>query len=161
LNLRIPVESDDHFFLDLLNSKGWLDNIGDRNVKTLEQSRDYIDVLISDHKKDGFGFYVVETKDDKESVAMAGLIKRDNLDYVDIGFAALPQFYNNGYTSEAAQAVLDHALKNLNLSTILAITTKDNLASQNLLRKIGLLLDEEIIYEDEELLKFKIERRSE
>jgi len=161
LTLRIPNHSDDQFFLDLLNSEGWLENIGDRNVKTLEQSRTYIDVLISDHKKDGYGFYVAETKDTGKKVAMAGLIKRKDLEDIDIGFAALPAFYKNGYTFEAAETVLKHAFDQLKLKTILAITTQENTASQKLLEKLGLTLDSHIIFEDEELLKFKIENKGE
>jgi RimJ/RimL family protein N-acetyltransferase len=69
---------------------------------------------------------------------MCGLIKRDTLPDIDIGFALLPEFWNNGYAAEAAGAMIFYAHKTLRIDRIVAITSPDNEASGRVLNKLGL-----------------------
>lgn len=94
--------------------------------------------LIKSYTENGFGSYVMKRKDTKEAIGLCGLIKRDALEYPDIGFAILPAFENKGYTTEAAAATLQHAKEKLNMKVVLAITNKENVKSIKLLEKIGL-----------------------
>jgi RimJ/RimL family protein N-acetyltransferase len=68
---------------------------------------------------------------------MCGLIKRDTLDEVDVGYAYLPAWRRQGYAFEAAQAVLAYAPA-LGLERVVAITSPGNAASNGLLRKLGM-----------------------
>ncbi|WP_280152344.1 GNAT family N-acetyltransferase [Piscinibacter sp. XHJ-5] len=134
------IEADDAaFILELLNEPGWLRFIGDRGVRTLQGARDYIRngpaAMIERH---GFGLFLVELKADGTPLGMCGLIKRDGLSDVDIGFAFLERHGRKGYALESASAVMDHARAVLGLSRVVAITSVDNHASIRLLEKIGL-----------------------
>ena len=69
---------------------------------------------------------------------MCGLIKRDTLDNIDIGFALLPVYEGKGYGYEAASIILKHAKNVLRIKRIVAITTKTNINSITLLKKLDL-----------------------
>jgi len=151
--------SDAAFLKDLVNTDGWLKYIGDRNVKTDEQATKYTESYVTSYEKDGFGFYLMEEKETKKRLGITGFIKREELPHIDIGFAIMPQFAKQGYTYEASVAVLKYGFEELKLKIVLAITTEDNVASQNLLKKLGLEFHEKIKFKKEDLLAFKIEKQ--
>ena len=125
--------------LALLNSPAWLQYIGDRGVKTVEDAANYIQSRIRpSYEQNGFGFYLVVLKEGSMPVGICGLVKRPGLAHVDIGFAFLPQYERQGYGFESAAAIMKHAKEVLKLGIIAAITTKDNVPSINLVKKIGL-----------------------
>ncbi|HZJ23002.1 MAG TPA: GNAT family N-acetyltransferase [Anaerolineales bacterium] len=139
LILRQLSTEDVAFILELVNEPSFIQNIGDRGVRTLEDARAYIlRVAISSYEKNGFGLYLVELKDSGQSIGMCGLIKRDGLEDVDIGYAFLPRFWLKGYAVEAAAAVKDYARDMLGLKRLVAITDPANQGSIRVLEKIGL-----------------------
>ena len=139
LILRQLSTEDAAFILELVNEPSFIQNIGDRGVRTLEDERDYIlRVAISSYEKNGFGLYLVELKDSGQSIGMCGLIKRDGLEDVDIGYAFLPRFWLKGYAVEAAAAVKAYARDVLGLKRLVAITDPANQGSIRVLEKIGL-----------------------
>ena len=139
LTLRWLKLDDAAFIMELVNDPAWIRFIGDRNVHSVEDARAYITTgpaaMCARH---GFGLYRVERKDDGVPIGLCGLIKRDNLDDVDIGFAFLPRFCGAGYAREAAAAVLAHGQREFGLKRIVAITSVDNERSIKLLEGIGL-----------------------
>jgi RimJ/RimL family protein N-acetyltransferase len=133
------LEADDAgFILELLNDPAWLRFIGDRGVRSLDDARDYItNGPVAMYDRLGFGLYLVERKDDGVPIGICGLIKRDALDNVDLGFAFLPEYRARGYAYESASAAIAYAREALGLGRIAAITTPDNQASTRLLEKLG------------------------
>jgi [ribosomal protein S5]-alanine N-acetyltransferase len=154
LNLYLFDEGDIAFIRVLLNTPGWLQFIGNRNIHSDEDALNYIRILQSSYEKNGFGFYKVEAKDSGKPAGMCGLIKRDGLDHPDIGFAFLPEEMGKGYAVEAALAVKNYAFLQLNIHILLAITNTDNLQSMKLLKKIGMQYERNIILNNEELSLF-------
>jgi [ribosomal protein S5]-alanine N-acetyltransferase len=139
LILREVDEGDAAFVLELLNSPGFIENIADRGVRTLDQTRAYIaERIAASYAEHGFGMWAVVPKGEAAPVGLAGLVKRDVLPHVDVGYAFLEPAWGKGYAEEAAAAVLAFARDILGLSTVVAITTPDNRASQRVLEKIGL-----------------------
>lgn len=139
LVLRQFTPNDAAFIFELVNEPGWKKYIGDRGVNTLEDARRYIETVpLASYAKHGFGLWAVELKDDGALIGMCGLIKRDALDDVDIGFALLPRFEGRGYAREAAIATLAYARDQLGLSRVVAITTEDNVRSGVLLERAGM-----------------------
>ncbi len=157
LTLREFTTADTQFIIQLLNSPGWLEFIGDRNVKTEEQAVNYLlNGPVKSYRENGFGLSLVESKESKTPIGMCGLIKRDHLDNPDIGFAFLPEFTGNGFAYEIVKATMDYAKDVLNISTVLAVTVPANEKSIKLLEKIGLKFYETITFpgETEELMLF-------
>jgi RimJ/RimL family protein N-acetyltransferase len=138
LYLRELNFDDIPFILSLLNSPGWLRYIGDRGVKNEDQAKEYLlKGPMKSYGENGFGLYLVEEKISGWSIGLCGLLKRDNLQYPDLGFAFLPDFMGKGFAMEASKGVLDLAKSDLGLVTILAIVLPDNKSSIKLLEKLG------------------------
>lgn len=134
---RFTVE-DDAFILELLNDPAWLRFIGDKGVKTLSDARDYLRKgPIDMYERLGFGAYLVARRSDGAPMGLCGLIKRDVLEDVDLGFAFLPAFRQMGYAFEAGSAVLAYGRKAFGLTRIVAITSPENAVSARLLEKLG------------------------
>lgn len=139
LDLRQLVREDASFILELVNEPSWLRFIGDRNVHSLEDAVGYIEKgPLESYAKNGFGLYLVVDRESGASAGLCGLIRRDVLPHVDIGFAFSPRFWGRGLAFEAASAVLAHGRDVLGLSPILAIVNPDNEKSIALLEKLGM-----------------------
>ncbi|MFP5261570.1 MAG: GNAT family N-acetyltransferase [Blastocatellia bacterium] len=139
LILRWLSTDDAGFILQLLNDPSWLHFIGDRGVKTIEGARDYIlKGPVEMYARLGYGLYAVELKEGGIPIDVCGLIKRDFLDAVDVGFGLLPKYWAKGYGYEAAAAVIAYGKEAFGLGRMLAITTPDNDRSARLLEKLGL-----------------------
>ena len=139
LLIRPCTEEDAEFILELLNSPKWLQNIGDRGVRTVEQARQYIcDRMLPQLRQRGFANNVLILKETGQKIGACGLYSREGLPGIDIGFAFLPEFEQKGFGFEAASRVLRAAFQDFGLSEVYGITMKTNRASQRLLEKIGL-----------------------
>jgi [ribosomal protein S5]-alanine N-acetyltransferase len=139
LILRHMNEGDAGFILQLLNEPSFIQNIGDRNVRSLDDARAYIlNGAMASYARHGFGLYIVTCRTTGESMGMCGLIKRETLEDVDIGYAFLPKFWSKGFAVEAALAVKQFARQVIGLQRIVAITDPRNLSSIRVLEKIGM-----------------------
>ncbi|WP_426103380.1 GNAT family N-acetyltransferase [Massilia sp. TSP1-1-2] len=139
LRLRTIDEEDAPFYLELLNSEPFIANIGDRGIRTLPAARAAIAAgPVAMQQTHGHSIYLVELLHSGEPIGMAGLIKRDALDDVDLGYGLLPPHFGRGYATEAARALLVHAREAVGLRRLLAITSPHNHASHALLLKIGM-----------------------
>lgn len=159
LILRKFTLDDAGFMLELLNTPAWLRFIGDRNVRTLEEAKQYLlGGNIRSYQEHGFGFYVVVVKETNQSIGTCGIKKREGLDDVDIGFGFLPQFMGKAYGYEAASATLNYALNDLKIKRIVAIVDPENTASISLIKKIGLVFEKmaQLSPKDIELMLFGI-----
>lgn len=139
LRLRTLQISDAPFYLELLNTPEFIENIGDRGIRTLKAARDAIrSGPVAMQAARGHSLYLVALKDSGESIGLSGLIKRDTLTDVDLGYAFLPAYFGRGYAFEAARAVLAHARDRIGLERVVAITSPGNEASNNVLTKAGM-----------------------
>ena len=133
------TEKDADFILELLNEPSFIRNIGDRKVRTAEGAKAYItNGPVASYAKNGFGLYLVELKESGESMGMCGLIRRNTLKDVDIGYAFLPKFWSKGYAFEAALVMKKYAQDELGLKHLVAVVDPENLPSIRLLEKLGM-----------------------
>jgi RimJ/RimL family protein N-acetyltransferase len=156
---RLTVE-DSSFILELLNDPAWLQFIGDKGVRTLDEARDYIlKSLVAMYERLGFGLYLTELKGEGVPLGICGLIKRDSLEDVDIGFAFLPKFWRKGYAYESASAVMEYGKRAFGLNRLVAITSLDNYGSARLLEKLGFNFERTVKLSDdgEEVKLFAID----
>jgi RimJ/RimL family protein N-acetyltransferase len=138
LRLRTANADDAPFYLELLNDPAFIEHIGDRGIRSVEEARrSVLDGPAAMQEQRGHSLYVVELKHMCVPVGMCGLIKRDTLEDIDIGYAYLPQYRGRGYAYEAARAVLDYA-PSIGITRVAAITSPNNAASNQLLLKLGL-----------------------
>ncbi|WP_024769312.1 GNAT family N-acetyltransferase [Aquimarina macrocephali] len=155
LSLREFNLEDSDFVLKLINSPKWIEFIGDRNIKTNVEAEGYLkNNLIKSYKENGFGLWVVVLKETNVSIRMCGLVNRDTLEDIDIGFAMLPEYLGMGYGYEIANATMNYAKNTLHLDKIVGITNPNNIASIKLLNKIGLRFEKTIELSEKDTVLF-------
>jgi [ribosomal protein S5]-alanine N-acetyltransferase len=160
LILRPLTEGDAGFIFELVNDPSFIQNIGDRNVRTLDDAKRYItNGPVASYAKNGFGLYLVELKDTGQPIGMCGLIRRSMLNDVDIGYAYLPRFWSKGYAIEAALVMKQYARDVIGLKRLVAVVDPQNTASIRLLEKLGMTFDRmvKLAEDDIELKLFYID----
>lgn len=141
LVLEALSEQDNHFIFKLVNTKGWLEFIGNRNVNSSDDAIGYIQKI---RENPNVTYWVVKLKEERHSIGVITLIKRDYLEHHDIGFAFLPHYMNQGYAFEAANEVIRYVFEDLNHTHIQAIVLPSNQGSIKLLEKLGLRMERTI-----------------
>ncbi len=145
LVVRHLTVDDAAFILELVNDPDWIRFIGDRGVHSLEDACRYLaSGPVAMYERLGFGLYAVELRSDSTPIGLCGLIKREGLVDVDLGFAYLPQYRSQGYAYEAAAAVVTYGRQVFDLKRIVAITSLDNERSMRLLEKLGFVFEQTI-----------------
>lgn len=150
LQIREFSLEDTAFILHLLNEPSFIRNIADKGVRTLEQAADYLlQGPMKSYEVHGHGLFRVSLKGSPDAIGMCGLLKRDYLDDIDLGYAFLPEFWKQGYALESAQAVLEYGYGIRGSRKILAIVSPDNKPSIALLEKIGMTYASSLVLEGE------------
>ncbi len=152
LTLRSFTLNDAEFIIELLNEPSFIQNIRDVGVRTLSDAEKYLENgPISSYAKNGFGLLAVALKETGQPIGMCGLIKRDTLEDVDVGYAFLPEFWGRGYAVEAAQAVMTHAKERLGLKRVVAIVDPANAGSIRVLEKIGMAFEKMVKLSEDDI----------
>lgn len=159
LHLRLTTIEDVEFIFELVNMPKWKLYIGDRNVKTLESAKKYIEIKIRPQIDQlGYGNYTVIRKSDGIKIGSCGLYNREGIEGIDIGFSFLPAYENQGYAYESSKKLLNIGMTEFNLNLVNAITMRSNESSQKLLEKLGLKFVKmiKLVEGDNELMLFSL-----
>ena len=133
---------DCDFIVELLNEPAFQRYIGDKDVRSPDDAREYLRKgPIGSYERHGFGMFLVRNRSDNAPVGMCGLVKREEFDAPDVGFAFLRRFWANGYAVESAIAVLEYGKNVLQLPRIIAMVDPENEASIRLVEKLGLTFE--------------------
>ena len=139
LILRELQPDDAPFMLELLNEPSYILNIADRGVRDLDGARRYLeDRWRASYRQHGFGLWVVVERSSGMATGLCGLVRRDGLEDVDIGYAFLPAFWGRGYAIESALGVKAHARDVVGLTRLVAIVVPSNLPSVRVLERLGM-----------------------
>lgn len=158
LRLSKITVKDAPFFVELMNTPGYIKYIGDRNIKSVDDAASYLENgIIKSYHENGFSYYKVELKEDLGNIlGIVGILKREQLECPDIGFAFLSQYEGKGYAFEATSELMYLAKEKFKISKVSAITLEINKDSIKLLEKLGLTFEKKVkpFDNDEELLLF-------
>jgi [ribosomal protein S5]-alanine N-acetyltransferase len=143
---------DKPFIFELLNTEGWIEYIGNRDINSLEDATTYIQKINDDPKTN---YWTARLRENDRAIGVVTLIKRDYLDHHDLGFAFLPQFTNQGFALEATKAILNELISQKSISDILAVTLPGNTVSIKLIEKLGLKLDQTLEIDSKTLRIYK------
>lgn len=160
LRLRPMALEDATFILELLNTKEWIDNIGQRNVHSISDAEQYIhEKMILHYDKNGYGNYLMTRIEDDVKIGCVSLYNREDVEGVDIGFAMLPKYFGKGYAYEGSAAIMSLAKGEFGLNSVCAFTSKENVTSQKLIERLGLRFDKTILFgeDKEELLYYSLD----
>ncbi|HZF25151.1 MAG TPA: GNAT family N-acetyltransferase [Steroidobacteraceae bacterium] len=137
--------ADAEFIFGLVNQPSFVEFIGDKCVRNLDDARDYLlKGPIASYEAHGFGLYLTKLKHDRTPIGMCGLVKREALDDVDVGFAFLPEYWSKGYAVESAAAVLEQGRNAFGLRRIVGIARPDNRGSIRVLEKLGMKFERRV-----------------
>ncbi|HTC31556.1 MAG TPA: GNAT family N-acetyltransferase [Candidatus Acidoferrum sp.] len=110
-------------------------------TKTLEQTRTAIAQMIEAQERDGCSMWPVVLKENSELIGTCGLMKTDQPQVLELGFAFAPQARGKGYAYEAARGVLTFGFGHLRARSIIALTDPFNTPSIVLINKLGMRFD--------------------
>jgi [ribosomal protein S5]-alanine N-acetyltransferase len=136
------MEFDDApLLVKLLNEPSFLENIGDRGVRSIEDAHRYLrEGPMAMYEEYGYGLFHVALRDGT-FIGMCGLLKRDHLPDPDVGYAYLPPYWGQGYAYEAAAATLRHAAQKTGLTRVLGVVSEGNAGSIRVLEKLGMTFE--------------------
>lgn len=131
------THQDTDFISQLVNEPNFIRYIGDKKVVDRPSAIAYLNQgPLASYQRHSFGLYKVSL-DDGTPIGVCGLLKRDELEVPDLGFAFLKKYNGLGYAFEAAKAVLCYERQHHSYALICAITAIDNQPSMALLAKLG------------------------
>lgn len=146
LTIRPFTDTDAPFILQLLNEPNWLRFVGDREIHTVLDAKNYIHSKLHKHHEEyGYGFFLITKSSDDTPLGTCGIINREGLKFPDLGYALLKEHQGNGYIHEAAEIILDVVPRVFKMKTVDAITTAENIRSQNVLSNLDFKLQPETI----------------
>jgi ribosomal-protein-alanine N-acetyltransferase len=160
LLIKPTDEQDADLIYKLMNTSKFIQFVGDRNITSLELAKKYIqERMIPQLNKLGYSNYTISLIENGQKIGTCGLYNRAGVDGIDIGFGLLPDYEGFGYAYEASSKLLEAAFKEFGIKTIKAITSKENIASQKLLIKLGLELvgTTKIPNDEKDLLLYMVE----
>jgi len=155
LVLNLVSNKDSLFMKTIVNSKGWLTFIGNRNIHTNEDALAYIHKL---NTTPDLFYWVITVKQSSTPIGIVSFMLRNYLKHFDIGFALLPEYEKRGYAFEAVSTVLNFVQTLPQHKIVLATTLPDNTNSQKLLTKLGLQYAYPITREETNLLVYSINK---
>lgn len=151
LSMRWLTEDDAEFVLRLVNDPDWLRNIGSKNVHSVSDARRYLqEGPLALYRDYGFGLYALCLVNSQQPIGICGLVKRPHLPHADVGYALLPEHRGYGYAVEAVRLAMQHAIRDFDMTTLVAIVNMDNHASAKVLWKNGFKAQAPITLPNEE-----------
>lgn len=117
--------------------------------KTLDEDGTYsfCETIQKEFSEYGYGLYAGETKVDNEFIGFIGFhwaeFKSPFTPCIEIGWRLKYEAWGKGYAAEGAKACLKYGTEILKFDKVYSFTSKVNLKSENVMKKIGLIkLDE-------------------
>lgn len=152
LIIRDVKVSDAPFYFELFNDSDWIENISDKGLKTIDETKAYLkDVILKNKKLNGLGFFTVILKETNEAIGTSTALQRDALEFIDIGYGFLPKARGKGYATEATKLIINHVKTTFKQEKVYAFTMPKNKPSQKLLENLGFrFIGLQTIFEGEE-----------
>jgi len=151
--IRLSADDAD-FILELVNTDDWMKYIGDRNIKDRNQALEYIENgPKNSYERHGYGLWGIKLN--QTLIGICGLLERADLEYADLGYALLPEYYQNGFMTESCRGVITYASRVLSMKYLYAISDKNNNRSIHLLIKLGFIRTD-IYYKTKNVIIYKL-----
>ena len=132
-----------------------------RGVQTREQTRKFINWMLSSYQEEGFGLYAVIYKENYQLIGFCGLLIWDlkKQQEVEIGYRFASQHWGRGLGTEAALAVRDYAWHKLNLNRLICIIQPENNRSIRVAEKLGMKYEKNTVFMNLEVGVYSISKQ--
>lgn len=113
----------------------------------LDQSITLIEQQIAYYKNyPGLGAWPAFTKSSGDFIGLFALKMLDETSQIEVVYRLKPAFWGMGYATEMSRILVNYGLKELKLPQIVGVTQLANLASQRVLKKVGLHYVQDAFY---------------
>jgi RimJ/RimL family protein N-acetyltransferase len=119
-------------------------------VRTFAQSKEYVDKMLAQWEKDGFGVYMFFDKATGDFVGRCGIRKNivEGKEETELLYGLMPNYWNKGYATEIAKKLVDLAFEQLQIKDLVCFTTTTNKASQKVMEKAGFKFEKNFTYQN-------------
>ncbi|MEU6718861.1 GNAT family N-acetyltransferase [Nonomuraea sp. NPDC046802] len=102
------------------------------------------------YREHGHGLWLITLRSTGEFIGNCGLTLQnvENVIHAEVGYLVRTKHQGNGYATEAATACRNHARDALKLDRLISIINPDNVPSQRVATKIGMVFEREALYRD-------------
>ncbi len=130
----------------------------DHPLFTREQMQGWLQRNLDHQNRHGYGLFSVILKETGELIGDCGLEQMEDQGAAELGYDFRSDYWNQGYATEAAVAVRDHAFDVLGLPKLISLIRVGNLASKRVAEKVGMTLAEEFTRHDVRYWKYMIKQ---
>lgn len=143
LILREIVESDEDDLFRLDSNPEVHRYLGNNPVKERSQIQEVIKFIRQQYVDFAIGRWAVIEKESGNFIGWCGIKyipehTNGHIDFHDIGYRLIQEYWGKGYATESAKAALSYAFTKMNLKDIYGMTHVENQGSINVLTKLGL-----------------------
>jgi [ribosomal protein S5]-alanine N-acetyltransferase len=144
LILREILPEDKHGFFDMDSNPEVVKYLGKITLKSVEEASEKINIIRQQYLDLGIGRWAMVEKESNEFIGWTGLkyvkeIRNNRTDYYDIGYRLRQKYWGKGYASESAIASRDYAFNQMQLEELFATADPENIGSNKILKKIGMI----------------------
>lgn len=118
--------------------------LGNKPVKTREESQKIIENVIKQYDERGIGRWAAIEKSSGEFIGWSGLRLNSDItfntktNFYDVGYRLIKRYWGKGYASESSVVAIDYFFNTLQKSLLCGIAETENIASNRILEKVGL-----------------------
>ena len=140
--LRDLIETDVDGFYELDSDPEVHRYLGNEPVTDKQKLLDVIKYVHQQYIDNGIGRWAIIDKATNEFIGWTGLkLVKENINnqtnYYDLGYRLIRKYWGKGIATETAKASIDYGFNVLKLKEIIATIHCDNVASNNVAKKLG------------------------
>ncbi|PIE94586.1 GNAT family N-acetyltransferase [Bacillus fungorum] len=156
LFMRKPTIEDVDYFYNILKEEAVGKWLAKSRGMSKEEVNDYIGQLISHWEQYDFGVWLLVNRNTGKLLGHCGLRKVNETGEIEIMYLLAPEYWGNGYASEAVEASIQYAIETMNGKRIIARVKVANENSKKLLRKLGFTYTHDVDYSGRLLSYFEL-----
>jgi ribosomal-protein-alanine N-acetyltransferase len=127
--------------------------LGNNPIKTMDEAKQVIERIRAQYRNNGIGRWAIIDKFTQDFIGWTGLKYEQELrkefSYYDVGYRLKKEYWGKGIATETALASLKYGFEKLDLKEISAVAQINHIASNKILKKIGLKWMERFDFEGE------------
>jgi len=116
-------------------------------LASLEEARAFMQAApFHDYATYGYGRFACVWKESGDVIGFSGVKYVPEIGDTELGYRFLPEFWGMGLATEAGRASIEFARSDLGLGRLVAMVHPENVASANVLTKLGFAVEKQLRY---------------
>jgi ribosomal-protein-alanine N-acetyltransferase len=105
----------------------------------------------------GYGIWAVIRKEDRRFIGRCGIANVHDDEEHELVYTFARASWGQGYATEAARAAVEYGFMQLKFPRVIALAVAENLASRNVMRKLGMTFEKVIPFMGHEALRHRLD----